>query len=69
MLIPVWRGDALLKETDARADLEAARTRAREEIAALPGDLRRIEAGAGDRKLVASDGLVREIERLVGEAR
>jgi nicotinate phosphoribosyltransferase len=69
MLGPVWRGDAPVSETDVRADLEAARTRAREEIGALPAELRRIERGAALRKLVASDALVREIERLVGEAR
>ena len=71
MLLPVWRGEAPVKQTDARADLDAARALAREEIAALPDELRRIEKGAAGvgRKLVASDGLVREIERLVAEAR
>jgi nicotinate phosphoribosyltransferase len=69
MLAPVWRGDAPVHETDARADLENARVRARGEIAGLPEELRRIDRGAAARKLVASDGLVREIERLVAEAR
>lgn len=69
MLTPVWRGDAPLRETDPRADLAAARGRAREEIAALPEELRRIDRGTAPRKLVASDRLVGEIERLVAEAR
>jgi len=71
MLRPVWRGDARVESTDARQDLAAARARAREEIAALPDELREIERGdAGPgRKLVASDGLVRAIEQLVAEAR
>lgn len=68
MLAPIWRGGAPVRETDARADLDAARTRAAEDIAALPDDLRRLDR-PGLRKLVASDGLVREIERLVTEAR
>lgn len=69
MLAPVWREEAPVNETGPRAELEAARSRAREEIAALPQELRRIERGLAGRKLVASDGLVREIERLVAEAR
>ena len=71
MLVPVWRGEAPVNETDARADLAAARSHAREEIAALPAELRRIDKGPADpaRKLVASDGLVRAIDRLVAEAR
>jgi nicotinate phosphoribosyltransferase len=68
MLLPVWRGDAPVAETDARADLEAARARARAEIAALPDELRGLDTGGAKRKLVASDALVAEIERLVGEA-
>ncbi len=69
MLAPVWRGAAPVEETDPRADLEAARSLARNQIAALPEELRRIDsAPAVQRKLVASDALVREIERLVGEA-
>jgi nicotinate phosphoribosyltransferase len=67
MLVPVWRGDGPVQETDARADLDAARARAREEIDALPEDVRRLDTPAA-RKLVASDELVREIERLVREA-
>jgi nicotinate phosphoribosyltransferase len=71
MLQPVWRGEALVHDRDARADLSAARNHAREEIAMLPEELRSIEKGTSGpgRKLVASDGLVREIERLVAEAR
>jgi nicotinate phosphoribosyltransferase len=78
MLAPVWRGNAPVRphETDARTALEAARTHARSELAALPDELRRVDAGnvgptaasTTTRKLVASDALVREIERLVGEA-
>jgi nicotinate phosphoribosyltransferase len=70
MLTPVWRGEAPPSEIDPRVHLEAARNHAREQIAKLPEDLRCIERGrTALRKLVASDGLVREIERLVGEAR
>ena len=67
----VGRGHAPGTPDGARAELAAARSHAREEIAALPEELRRIEKGASgvQRKLVASDGLVREIERLVAEAR
>lgn len=69
MLEPVWRGASRTGSTDARADLALARSRAAAEIGALPEELRAIDpARAGKRKLVASDGLVREIERLVGEA-
>jgi len=69
MLLPVWRGAAPVEPRDARTALLAARTRAREEIAAMPPELRRIDDDAGKRKLVASDALVAEIERLVSEAR
>lgn len=69
VLAPVWRGDAPVRETSARADLAEARSRARREIDALPAELRSLDTKAGQRKLVASDALVREIERLVGEAR
>lgn len=67
MLEPVWRGTKRENARDARADLAAARARAAEEIAMLPEELRRLDQ-APARKLVASDALVREIERLVGEA-
>lgn len=69
MLLPVWRGDAVAKETDVRADLAKARAHAREEIASLPAELRRIEPEPVLRKLVASPQLVEQIERLVREAR
>ena len=69
MLAPVWRGSAPVKETTAVNDLAAAREQAKNEIAALPAELRALDVVSAKRKLVASDGLVREIERLVGEAR
>jgi len=69
VLAPVWRGDAPVRETSAVAHLAEARARAATEIEALPHDLRTLDATHPPRKLVASDGLVREIERLVGEAR
>ena len=70
MLDQVWRGTERIGATDARADLALARSRAAEEIGALPEELRVLDgAKAGKRKLVASDGLVSEIERLVAEAR
>lgn len=68
MLQPVWRGGAPVRETSAIDDLTDARERARTEIEALPAELRRL-AVPGERKLVASDGLVGEIERLVTDAR
>jgi nicotinate phosphoribosyltransferase len=71
MLAPVWRGAAPSSpDTDARAALGAAREHARREIEALPAELRRVERGGSpSRRLVASDALAREIERLVAEAR
>jgi nicotinate phosphoribosyltransferase len=71
LLSPVWRGEAPVRETSARADLAEARERCRADLAALPAELRVLEPtpAAGTRKLVASDALVREIERLVREAR
>ncbi len=72
MLGPVWRGDAPVQRNDVRADLASARAQAKREIDALPAELRRIERGAAERpqrKLVASDALVHEIERLIAEAR
>lgn len=68
MLCPIWRGDAPARETSAIAALAEARALAKAEIEALPEELRRLD-GAGKRKLVASDALVHEIERLVAEAR
>ena len=70
VLQPVWRGEAPVNDTDARADLAAARAHARDAIAELPEELRRIDADVTGpaRKLVASDGLVAAIERLVAEA-
>ena len=67
-LSPVWRGEAPVIEQSAQAHLAAAREQARREVEALPAAQRALDA-PGARKLVASDGLVREIERLVGEAR
>lgn len=59
LLRPLWRGAKPVRDTSARDDLAAARARAASDIAIAPTDRR---------KLVASDPLVREIERLVGEA-
>ena len=69
LLEPFWRGDAPVAKTDAKTDLGAARSRAHEEMAGLEPDLRAVAKGEAKRKLVASDALVSEIERLVGEAR
>jgi nicotinate phosphoribosyltransferase len=69
MLIPVWRGDAPVRESNARADLAEARDRARSEIDALPAELRSLDSRGAARKLVASDALASEIDRLVAEAR
>ena len=62
----VWQGDAPVKPIP---DPNAARARCREEIAALPAELRDVSTGGPARKLVASDALVAEITRLVAEAR
>lgn len=69
MLAPVWRGDAPVRETTARADLAAAREHAKAEMAALPSAARALDSRGAARKLVASDALAREIDRLVGEAK
>jgi nicotinate phosphoribosyltransferase len=69
VLAPVWRGDHPVREATAKADLAAAREHCRAQIDALPADLRALETKGTSRKLVASDALVREIERLVAEAR
>jgi len=66
-LSPVWRGEAPVLEQSAVAHLAAAREHARQELEALPAAQRALEA-SGRRTLVASDALVREIERLVAEA-
>ena len=65
LLAPVWRGDGPVAKLP---DPNEARDRARAEIAALPEELRQLE-GAPARRLVASDALAHEIERLVAEAR
>jgi nicotinate phosphoribosyltransferase len=69
LLTPVWRGDAPVRETSAPDHLAEARAHAKAEIEALPPALRALDGKTASRTLVASDGLVREIERLVGEAR
>jgi hypothetical protein len=69
MLMPVWRGNAALGQNDVRADLASARGRAKEEMDALSPEFRAIAKGEAKRKLVASDALVREIERIVSEAK
>ena len=68
LLQPFWRGDAPVTKTDASADLAAARNRAKEEMGALEPEMRAVARGETKRKLVASDALVGEIERLVAEA-
>jgi nicotinate phosphoribosyltransferase len=69
VLVPFWRGDAPARESSVRADLSLAREHCRAEIAALPSELRALDLEGEHRKLVASDALVAEIERLVGKAR
>lgn len=64
LLAPLWRGNKPVAELP---DLAKTRGWVREQIAALPGEAKRFDAPAA-RKLVASDGLVREIERLSKEA-
>lgn len=67
MLGPVWRGTAPVDPKPEAAALEAARVHAASEMLALPEDLKALDR-ASPRKLVASDALVRQIERLVAEA-
>lgn len=69
VLEPVWRGGAATHAREARAHLDEARERRRTDIEALPAELRALDPRGALRKLVASDALVREIERLVAEAR
>ncbi|HEY8073988.1 MAG TPA: hypothetical protein VIF62_07760, partial [Labilithrix sp.] len=67
LLEPIWRGRAPVRETSAVDDLTDARERVRNELDAMPDDLKRLE-GAAPRKLVASGGLALAIERLVEKA-
>ncbi len=68
VLVPVWRGDGPVARLP---EPNEGRERAKTEIAALPPELRTVGPAAvtARRRLVASDALVREIERLVAEAR
>jgi len=71
LLQPVWRDNRSVTGTNAREALAAARDVAKAGVDALPAELRAIEVAkvaAPTRKLVASDALVREIDRLVAEA-
>lgn len=69
MLGPLWRGSKPTSDENARARLGAARERAKSEIATLPPELRDLSrSAAAARKLVASDALVREIERALTHA-
>ena len=69
VLVPFWRGDTPVRESSVRADLSLAREHCRAEVSALPDELRALDCAGEHRKLVASDALVAEIERLVAEAR
>jgi nicotinate phosphoribosyltransferase len=70
MLSPVWRGDSPTAPLDAKAALGHARSRAKEEIGSLPSELKDVAVTEKPvlRKLVASDALVAEIQRLAGAA-
>lgn len=68
LLQPFWRGNEAVAKTGAKADLAAARNRAREEMSGLEPEMRAVAKGEAKRKLVASDALVREIDRLVAAA-
>ena len=67
VLSPVWRGR---KEVSGLPSLEESRAFVKESLARLPEELRSIDPPpkAAARKLVASDGLVRTIERLSKDA-
>ncbi|MBX3190188.1 MAG: hypothetical protein KF819_24385 [Labilithrix sp.] len=62
MLSPVWRGKAPVRDASASAALAEARATAKRELDEIAAPPR------APRKLVASDALAAEIERLVGRA-
>ncbi len=64
LLVPVWRGAAPVAPLPS---LDATRAHVRAQVAALSPAMRALE-GAPARTLVASDGLVRQIEALTREA-
>jgi nicotinate phosphoribosyltransferase len=64
LLRPVWRGRAALPQPS----LEESRAYVRAQVQALPPPIRGLAPAAPPWKLVASDGLVAKIERLVREA-
>ena len=65
LLQPVWRGNAPVAPLPS---LEVSRAHVRQQIEALPSDLRALEPATHPRRLVASDALARQIERLAKEA-
>jgi nicotinate phosphoribosyltransferase len=65
LLEPVWRGRAPSRTS---ATLDATRAHVREQLAALPDDLRAPEISPRPRPVIASPGLIAEVERLVREA-
>jgi nicotinate phosphoribosyltransferase len=67
LLVPLWRGGRAVDDADDRAALKAARTTARDGLAALPAGVRRLDEPA-PWPLVASDRLVALVEARVREA-
>jgi len=68
LLRRVWEGKAPTKAAAEATSLPLARKRTQEAIAALPNDLRGLELAREGWKMVASDKLAAEIERLAKEA-
>ncbi len=66
LLQPVWRGD---KPVGRLPTLDETRSLVREQLAQLPADVRSLQQHDRPRSLVASDGLIQEVKRLVEEAR
>jgi hypothetical protein len=64
-LEPVWRRGSVVRELPG---LQRARAQSAAELAALPARLRELEPADPPWPLVASDGLVAEVERLVHHA-
>ncbi len=64
LLQPAWRGDRAV----APVDVDSARAHVREQLARLPPHLRSIEDGGPPWRMVASDGLCAEVERLARAA-
>jgi nicotinate phosphoribosyltransferase len=66
LLQPVWRGDRPVGQLPT---LDETRSLVQQQLAQVPADVRSLEQHERPRSLVASDGLIHEVKRLVEEAR